>query len=103
MAESWKIRVYDQQQLVFSGEVAGKFELGRQGDSGERLYSKTYLDREGRWRLVVASRDEDSVSRRHALMEPAGAGLARLTNLSAKVAIRLPDGTDLAPKASCEL
>jgi len=52
MVDSWQIRVYDQQQLVYSGEVSGKVELGRQGDSGERLYSKKYLEREGRWRLL---------------------------------------------------
>lgn len=103
MAESWQIRIYDQQQSVYSGEISGRVELGRQGDSGERLYSKKYLEAEGRWRLVVASRDEDSVSRRHALLEPAGKGRLRLVNLSAKVAIRLQDGTDLAPNAASEL
>ena len=103
MSDSWQIRVYDQQQSVYSGEISGKVELGRQGDSTERLYSKKYLDRDARWRLVIASRDEDSVSRKHALLEPLASGKLRLTNLSVKVAIRLQDGDDLAPKATIDV
>ena len=103
MADSLQIRVYDPVQEVYVGLVSGNVELGRQGDSGERLYSKTRLEREGRWRLVVAGRDEDSVSRRHALVEPIGPGRVRVVNLSAKVAIRLQDGPDLGPSAVREI
>lgn len=103
MPEPWQIRVYDQQQQVYSGEISGKVELGRQEDSGERLYSRKHLEREGRWRLVIAGRDEDSVSRKHAMLEPSGPGKMRIHNLSSKVAICLQDGMDLAPRSSTEV
>src|SRR6478735_4952580 len=93
MPETWQIRVYDQLQSVYSGEVSGRVELGRQEAPSERLYSKRYLDRrrivakdgqilekDNFWRLVVASREEHSVSRDHAFLEPIAGGKARLEN-----------------------
>lgn len=92
MSDLWQIRVYDNQQPIYSGQFSGKVELGRQSDPTERLCSRKFLDKDDCWRLVVAGRDEDSVSRRHALLTPTAAGRARVENLSAKVAIGLPDG-----------
>ena len=56
-----------------------------------------------RRRVVIAHKDENFLSRRHLLIEPLAEGGFRLTNLSAKLAIRLPDGNELAPASSCEL
>ncbi len=92
MSELWQIRVYDNQQPIYSGQFNGRVELGRQSDPTERLCSRKFLDKEDCWRLVVAGRDEDSVSRRHAMLTPVTEGRARIENLSAKVAIVLPDG-----------
>ena len=103
MADPWHIRVYEKQQLVFSADFDGAVELGRQGEGTERLFAKKYDERDGRWRLVIAGRDEDSVSRKHALLEPLPGGRARLTNLSAKVPIRLPDGGDVKPNTATEV
>lgn len=110
MPETWQIRVYDQLQSVFTGEVSGPVELGRQEAQAERLYSKRFLDRrkmvvkdgkavekENFWRIVIASREEYSVSRDHAFLRPAPGGKAELENVSGKAPIRLQDGRDLLP------
>src|SRR3712207_4702860 len=96
------IRVIDRQQIVFSRDCPGPVELGRQSDAQEELYSARSLGN-GRWRAAIARLDEDTLSRRHVLLEPVGNGRVRLTNVSAKVPIRLADGTDLPAGASREL
>src|SRR5690242_10474640 len=101
MAEPWQIRVYEKQQLVYSGDLDGPTELGRQGEGTERIFSRRLEG--GRCRLVIAGRDEDSVSRKHALLEPLARGRLRVTNLSAKVPIRLQDGDDVRPGQAREL
>jgi adenylate cyclase len=101
MAEPWQIRVYEKQQLVYSGDLEGPTELGRQGEGTERIFSRRLEG--GRCRLVIAGRDEDSVSRKHALLEPLAKGRLRVTNLSAKVPIRLQDGDDVRPGQAREL
>jgi len=116
MPDSWTIRVYDQSQEVLATDVTGRFELGRQEVGGERVYSKNRVERrqiklqDGQvltktdfWRVVVASRDEDSVSRDHAFFEPLGNGRANLQNVSKNVVIRLQDGTELAPSETREI
>ena len=116
MADNLQIRVFDHTQSVYSGEVPGPFELGRQGDGVERLYSQRYIDRrridlgngswiekENFWRVIVASKDEDNVSRDHAFIESVGPGRIRLENLSARVTIGLTDGTKVGPSASREV
>ncbi len=97
----WTIRVFEQHRMVFSDEVAGPVELGRQSDGEEVPY--TTRPSSGRHRAVIARLDEDSVSRQHALIEPCGDDRARVTNLSKKLAVRLTDGTDLQPGASAEI
>jgi adenylate cyclase len=97
-----QILVYDRQQKVFSDTFPGAVELGRQRDGKEGLYSSTRRDGE-RARLVVARLDEDTVSREHALVEPLPASKARISNLSAKVSIRLADGSELRAGNSTEV
>jgi adenylate cyclase len=101
MPESWLIRVYEKQQLVFTSECDGRVELGRQDEGGEALYSRQPAA--DRCRLVIAGRDEDTVSRRHALLEPRPGGCLRIENLSRKVAVGLADGRLLEPGKSCEV
>jgi adenylate cyclase len=100
MPGSLQILVYDRQQEVCQDVFAGAVELGRQRDAREVLYSS---HREGeRARLVIARPDEDTVSRDHALVEPLGSDRVKLTNTSAKVSIRLADGSELKAGQFCE-
>src|SRR5947209_8089752 len=87
---------------LFNREFNSPVELGRQSDATEELFSARALGT-GRWRAVIARLDEDTLSRRHALLEPLDGSRVRLTNVSAKVPIRLADGSDLAAGSSREL
>src|SRR4051794_40296369 len=101
MAGSLQLLVYDKQQKVFQDSFSGPIELGRQRDGREVLY---LTRREGeRARLVIARLDEDTVSRDHALIEPVAGDRVKLSNTSAKVSIRLADGSELKAGQSCEL
>jgi adenylate cyclase len=103
MAGTLHLQVMDRHNEVYSGELSGSIELGRQNDGREELYRERLIDR-GRWRLVIAPLDEDTISRQHALVELQESGKVRLTNRSSKVPIRLSDGTELGPNgASCVL
>src|SRR5712691_1224623 len=95
------IQVYDKQQLVFAEEFAGPLELGRQLEKDEALFVPK--QDAGRWRVAIAPIGEDTVSRKHALLEPLGNGRLRLTNLSTKMPILLAEGGELKPSAACEL
>jgi adenylate cyclase len=99
MSERWEIRVYEDKELVYTTNLLGRAELGRQSTADETLYSQLAVG--DRKRLVIASKDELSVSRQHALIEPLPSGSFKVTNLSAKQPVGLPDGTNLGPRASC--
>jgi adenylate cyclase len=98
MSDAWQLQVYDQQELVCTVELNGPAELGRESSPDESLYSHRALS--GRRRVVIANKDETTVSRRHVLLEPLAEGGFRLTNLSAERRINLSDGSDVAPQAS---
>jgi adenylate cyclase len=96
-----QLEVYEDQQTVCAVALDGPWELGRQGDREDGPFAEHVQS--GRRRLVIASLNERTVSRRHVLLEPLPGGGVRLTNLSDVQPIGLPDGGDLAPRASCEL
>jgi adenylate cyclase len=100
MANHLRIQVYDRHQPVFADEFDGPIELGRQNDTRETAFTKCQTS--GRWRAVIARLADDGISRRHALLELVAPGRIRLTNLSAKLPIRLPDG-DVAPNGRREV
>jgi hypothetical protein len=102
MRAALQIQVVDGDRVVYSREFADPVELGRQNEPAEAPYRDTRL-RDGRWRAVIAPREEFTLSRRQALLEQLANGCVRLTNLSAGVSIRLGDGTDLPGGASREL
>jgi adenylate cyclase len=102
MPGSFKVRVFEGAQDIFQRELSEAIELGRQSDSLEDLYSCRQVTG-GRWRGVIARLDEDTLSRHHALLEPLDDDHVRVTNVSAKVPIRLPDGSDLAAGRSRDL
>jgi adenylate cyclase len=95
MPETRQIVVYDRQEVVHTGAFDGPIELGRQGREDETLFKRVPLAQGHR--LVIAGRDEDSVSRKHARIEPVDAGRLRLRNLSEKVPIRLSDSREVKP------
>lgn len=100
MSDPWQILIYEQQKRVHTIDLAGVAELGRQSSAEEPLYSNRQVP--GRRRVVIAHKDERSVSRQHVLLEPLGDGGGfKLTNLSAERLISLPDGRDLKPQESC--
>jgi adenylate cyclase len=101
MSGALQVRVYDRQQLVYADEFAGVVEMGRQRDGTEAVYASR--PENGHWRAVVARLDEDTLSREHARVELLSDGRVRLKNLSAKVQIRLPDGSELGAGVACEL
>jgi hypothetical protein len=90
-----ELRVYENQELVYRASFTGPIELGRQnaGESGPYSHSRA----ESGWRFVIARLDEDTMSRRHAHLEPLGDGRVRITNLSSNRSIILHDGTKLTP------
>jgi adenylate cyclase len=101
MNEAWQIRVYERQIPVYQAELTGTVELGRQSDGEEKPYF--HYKREGRWRMVIARLDEDTVSRKHVLLEPLGPNRIRITNVSAKLPIRLlPEDREIKPNTSAE-
>jgi hypothetical protein len=101
MTDPWQVRVYEQRQLVYTADLTGAAEIGRQNAIQEALYSHhPVADHQ---RVVIAHKDEKSVSRQHALIEPKGDGSFRITNLSTERLIGLPDGKELRSKASCSV
>jgi hypothetical protein len=65
MSRAWQICVYEKQQLVYSADIDGSAELGRQSKGEDGPYSRTQLGE--RHRLVIAPLEEDAISRKHAL------------------------------------
>jgi adenylate cyclase len=101
MVSPWQLYVYEGSKRVATLEGGGgAVELGRQSAREESLYTTSWAS--GRQRLVMARLDEDTISRQHVLLEPAGDDRVRLTNLSRKMPIRLGDGSELKPGQSCE-
>lgn len=102
MAHPLQIRVSENKQLLYTVDLAGPVELGRQSKGEEGPYSQT-RSKSGRARLVIASIEDQTISRQHVLLESAATGGCRLENLSDARPIGLPDGTELKPKTSCHI
>jgi adenylate cyclase len=101
MPGSCLIKVYDKQALVFSGDFGEPVELGRQSRMDEKLYTQTVDS--GHPRVVVARLEEQTVSRKHLLIQPIAEDRVRLTNVSSRQAVRLLDGTELQAQESQEM
>jgi len=99
MSDSWQLRLYEDRKLLYTAELTGPAELGRQSAPDETLFSQ-HPAPVGR-RVVIALKDEKSIPRRCVLIEPLAEGGFRLTNLSSERPLGLPDdATDLKPNAS---
>lgn len=103
MSEPWDIEVLQDSRTVCAGRFSGRVELGRQSDPSEPVGTRRFLEDQQIWRLIIADRDEDSVSRHHARLSPLKPNLARVENLSSKVAILLPDGLRIEPNHAADL
>jgi sigma-B regulation protein RsbU (phosphoserine phosphatase) len=100
MPESLQIRVYENQNLLFSTECSGTVELGRQSEGEREPYFRVHKD--DHWRIVLARLDEDGLSRHHARTESLPDGRIRLINNSESIPIRLENGSELQPKCSLD-
>jgi len=105
-----QILVWENRQLKESSEFDGPVELGRQRDREERLYARRkstlrYRDLAGKereadgWRWVIAGREETTVSRNQAVVEPVSGGMVYIYNASPLVPIRFVDQTELMPNS----
>ncbi|MCI0642464.1 MAG: adenylate/guanylate cyclase domain-containing protein [Gemmataceae bacterium] len=101
MSNALEYRIYDRQHLVFSTELSGQVELGRQDKGEDKPFHQA--QKNGLWRLVLARFDEDQISRKHVLVEPLPDRRLRLTNLSKSVPIVVEDRGDLKPLESLDL
>src|SRR5262249_2859603 len=97
---SVQVRVFENKQEVFSGDFTGPVELGRQNDHAESLYSQKLESQ--RSRVIIARSAEQTISRKHVLLELADKGKVRLRNLSATTPVLLSDGRELKPSDSLE-
>src|SRR5262245_54246028 len=94
----WQIRVSENQQLAKVFELSGRAILGRQ-DKGEADPYWCAPDGDG-YRVVLAPREEDVVSRHHVEVEPRRDRTFQITNLSRSQSIRFEDETILGRDAS---
>jgi adenylate cyclase len=101
MNDPWQLRVYESRRLVCSVDLTGPVELGRQSNAEEQLYGCTRGSE--RSRVVIATKDEKFLSRQHVLIEPLDGDRFRITNLSDRQSLPIPDGRTLNPKASCSV
>src|SRR5437764_15304234 len=96
------IQVYDKQHVIYAAEFTAPAELGRKTEIESAIYTRRRLAN-NRWRAVIAELKELTISRRHLLVEPLAPDRVRLTNVSARLAVRLADGRELKPEESSEL
>lgn len=96
------VRVYEHSRPVYWGEFTEPVEFGRQRVNEEGPYAERRLE-SGRWRVVVARSDEQTLSREHVLAEALPGERLRLRNLREKLSIRLADGSTLEPRGEREL
>jgi adenylate cyclase len=102
MSTTWQLRIYDRQKLVDEREVDGPVEVGRQSEGEEGPYSLRRSPA-GVWRLVIAPLAENTVPRKHALVEPLVPGRARVVSLSPRIAVQLQEGGPLEPGTAREV
>jgi adenylate cyclase len=84
---TFRIHVFDNETRMFSGDVEGVLELGRQ-QNGEPP-SFAMFPTGGKQRLVIADLTFTKIARHQLRIEPLNDGTLRLTNLSSNVALRL--------------
>lgn len=99
MSKRLQLRIYENAELVYSHELTGALELGRQR-KGEGEPFCVELE-SGRPRLILARHDEQSIPRQYVLIEPVADGKIGLTNLSSTRPFPMPDIGSLGYEESC--
>src|SRR5437667_8521468 len=89
------LEIIENGQPVFTTEVAGPVELGRQR-TGEPDPYTLLAPAAGPARLLVARQPEGNVSRQHALLDLTAEGTVRVANLT-RVPLEFDSGQPLAP------
>jgi adenylate cyclase len=96
-----QLRVYENAELVYTHELIGPMEFGRQGKDEREPYYVTMES--GHARLILARHDEQTFSRRYVLVEPMPSGKVRLTNLSSTRSLQVPGMGTLEHRDACEV
>ena len=116
MSDSWQLRLYDSERLVYEADLTGSADIGRQqnddekrpGDAVFRPWHSTVVARSPdhgttiNWRVVIAPLRESTISRKHVEVKPLPDGRFQLTNKSAAQVVSLP-GRDLKPGEAGEV
>jgi adenylate cyclase len=97
-----QIRVFENQQLLFTAEAMGALDIGRQDDRTEVPRTARQVT-DGVYRVVIALREEDTVSRHHAWLEVTSESTCRLKNTSANQLIGLSGEPPLRQQETREL
>jgi adenylate cyclase len=123
VAAHFRLEVNQQSKLLYSGELTGPVELGRQKEllapksSLETPFFPRVISPEEKkddakdglppteaWsRVPIALRDENRISRRHVLVEPLGGDRVRVKNISTNNTLQLRTGNEVPPGESVEL
>lgn len=90
---AWLVKVYKDHVPELTELCEGPLELGREDHAGEPRLSR----RDDCWRVVIAGRNENNISRSHVRLDPIGADLARVANISRKVKVDIQDGPPIEP------
>jgi adenylate cyclase len=97
MSEAW-IKVYANGNLTCTVPLDRTFELGRQQNRQELLYSPRYSETEGR--LVIAPEPMVTIPRRLLRLQPLSGGVVRITNVHTTALITIDGGPTVRPGAS---
>src|SRR5436190_14625780 len=85
MTETWRVRVFEGEAVVFEVPLAAPLEIGRQRDGEPAPYQLLATD-SGTARLVIAPQEARAdTSRRHLTITPVREGRIRVTNHSQAV------------------
>ena len=95
MGVSWQIRIYENQRPVHSETCDGPLELGRQAKGEQGPFSR--CSKGPTTRLVIAPLEEQTISRRHVLLERQADGSLRVENLSNTMPIGIENEPPLEP------
>jgi adenylate cyclase len=102
MTAPWELRIYDRQSLVHTQDFTEPLVLGRQDEGEDGPFSRRRTEDNNAWRLVMANREERSISRTHIMLEPLPGDRVRITNRSTTLPLRLNTGRELKPLAAAE-
>ena len=107
MSDSWQLRLYDSERLVYEADLTGSADIGRQQNDDERrpgdaTFRPWHVAANQGWRVVIAPLRESTISRKHVEVKPLPDGRFHLTNKSAAQVVRLP-GRDLKPGEAGEV